>query len=424
MNVRKYGCSIVIAIVALYACNNDDDNNTGGGSIEPPRDRAEQQADEVEVIKNYLDTHFYTLIDNPVNPDYKIALFDTIAGENSNRQPISQSDSLETKILRSNDVDYTLYFLNLNRGSATERQPTFADSTAITYRGEMFYDYQDRDGDGIPDSADVDADSDGEADVIEVDGQDEVRTDEDGDGIADDSDADADGDGQVDRIDSNDDGVIDENDVGTKQDTDGDGIIDAKDPVDNNDPNRRVFDSRVNPSWFDLSNPDPSRSLILGFKEALVDYKGASGFVENNDGTVNYNDDFANFVVFIPSGLAYFSASPNDIPVYSPLIFSMQLYGVNESDHDRDGIPSYLEDLDNDRNVLDADDNTDGDGDPNYIDADDDNDGTLTRDEITLVAGAKDDGVVTLDEITFYDDDGDGTPNHLDPDDRDLKNEQ
>ncbi|MBQ0737476.1 hypothetical protein [Aquimarina celericrescens] len=398
MNIRKYSYAVIFIMAALYACNNDDDGDDAAAVV-PPRDLAEQQADEIEVIENYLSTHFYTLVDNPANPDYKIALFDTIAGENSGRQPLSLSDSLETKTITRNDVEYTLHILNLRKGAPGERQPTFADSTLVTYRGELFYDNQDRDGDGIPNLADIDSKEDG-SDF----GDDETpvtRPDADGDGIADDSD-------------------VDNPDLAGQPDSDGDGIIDDKDPVDNNNPNRRVFDNRDVPLWFDQVGIE-----VLGWRETLVDYKGASGFLEREDGTVDYNDDFGSFVVFIPSGLAYFASPPggSGIPRYSPLIFNIQLYAVNEADHDRDGIPSYLEDLDNDRNVLDADDNTDGDNAANYQDSDDDNDGTLTRDEITLVAGAMDDGIVTLDEITFYDDDGDGVPNHLDSDDRDSKNE-
>ncbi len=398
MNVRKYIFAIVLSMVALYSCNNDDDDN-GGGTVEPPRDRAEQQADEVEVIQKYLETHFYTLIDNPANPDYKIALFDTIAGDNSGRQPISQSDLLDTKTVTSNDVEYTLHILNIRKGATGERQPTFSDSTMVTYRGEVFYDNQDRDGDGIPDLADINSKEDGSA--YEEGETPTTRPDADGDGIADDSDA-------------------DNPDLAGEPDSDEDGIIDDKDPVDNNNPSRRVFDSGVAPAWFDQTN------VIVGWREALVDFIGASGFMNNADGTVDYNDDFGNLVVFMPSGLAYFDTPPGGrgIARYAPLIFNIQLYGVNEADHDRDGIPSHLEDLDNDRIVLDTDDNTDGDNAANFQDPDDDNDGTLTRDEITLSADAMDDGVVTLDEITFYDDDGDGTPNHLDADDRDSKNEQ
>ncbi|GGX10889.1 FKBP-type peptidyl-prolyl cis-trans isomerase [Aquimarina muelleri] len=179
----------------------------------------------------------------------------------------------------------------------------------------------------------------------------------------------------------------------------------------------KIFDSALNPVWFDLT------SVVDGFREALVDFKGASGVSKyNEDGTVTYNDDFGELVVFIPSGLAYFSEARTSIPAYSSLIFNVQLYKVNEADHDRDGIPSYLEDLDGDGMlVMDVDDNTDGDGFVNYLDTDDDGDGILTKNEIT-VKDLNQDGFITLDEITFYDDNGNGIKNHLDKDDRDSKN--
>ena len=82
----------------------------------------------------------------------------------------------------------------------------------------------------------------------------------------------------------------------------------------------------------------------------------------------------------------------------------------NEADHDRDGIPSILEDIDGDGNV--KNDNTDEDQEqvfiPNYVDVDDDQDGTLTRDEISDENG----NII----IPYPDTDGDGTPDYLDPD--------
>ncbi|WP_062061045.1 FKBP-type peptidyl-prolyl cis-trans isomerase [Aquimarina longa] len=180
----------------------------------------------------------------------------------------------------------------------------------------------------------------------------------------------------------------------------------------------KVFDSAITPVWFDLA------SVVDGFREAVVDFKGATdpNPMPNNDGSTTYTG-FGRLVVFMPSGLAYFNATnqPN-IPAYSPLIFNIQLYNAKQADHDGDGIPSYLEDLDGDGVVFDLDDDTDGDKTPNYADSDDDKDGTLTKDEIT-VKDLNGDGVITLDEITFYDDDNDGIKNHLDFDDRDLKNE-
>ncbi|MFD2565505.1 FKBP-type peptidyl-prolyl cis-trans isomerase [Aquimarina rubra] len=395
MNVRRYIFAIGMVLAALYACNNDDDD---GIIAVPPRDEAEQQANEDPLIQEYLKTHFFTLVDNAANPDYQIVQFDTIAGDNSGQTSIWDSGLLETKTLTSNDVDYTLYFLKQNTGVQTERQPTFADSVYVTYRGEVFYDYEDDDADGIPNDGDVDADGNGEPDLID---DSVTKTDSDGDGIADDAD-----------IDNN----------PNSSDSDGDGVIDEKDPVDNNNPDRRVFDSAVTPVWFDLVN------IIEGFRESVVDFRGASGFnvPDPNDGTVNYNMDFGNFTVFIPSGLGYFAEPQNGIPQYAPLIFNIQLYGSVESDHDNDGVPSYLEDIDGDRLVFDADDDTDLNGFPDYLDVDDDGDGTRTIDEdlepdTDLNFDRDGDGDPTNDigdgDPTNDDTDGDGIPNYLDTDD-------
>jgi hypothetical protein len=62
------------------------------------------------------------------------------------------------------------------------------------------------------------------------------------------------------------------------------------------------------------------------------------------------------------------------------LIFYIRLYDfVKDTDHDNDGIPSWLEDPDGDGDP--RNDDTNGDFFVNYLDADDDGDGVLTKDE-------------------------------------------
>lgn len=170
------------------------------------------------------------------------------------------------------------------------------------------------------------------------------------------------------------------------------------------------FDAAPNPIWFDITNN------IRGFQELLTKLSGASGYEENPDGTVTFNDDFGKGVVFIPSGLAYFSAPPSgsSIEPYKPIIFSVQLYKSRENDHDLDGIPSYKEDLNNNGRINesatseDVGDDLDGDGLANFVDEDDDGDGVLTIDEIS------DDEGNTI--IPYPDYNNDGTPDYLDPD--------
>lgn len=172
--------------------------------------------------------------------------------------------------------------------------------------------------------------------------------------------------------------------------------------------NGNIFDVTANPIWFDHPGDGTQNNpgiAVVALTEALTEFGEASGYTVNDDNTVTWNDDYGIGAVFLPSGLGYFNNPPTAaIPAYGPLVFSFRLYGVNEADHDRDGIPSWMEDLDGDQNLWN--DDTDGDGAPNYLDQDDDGDETPTSREIII----HQDG-----SIEFPDSDGDGTPNYLDP---------
>lgn len=175
-------------------------------------------------------------------------------------------------------------------------------------------------------------------------------------------------------------------------------------------------DNMISPVWFDLpgyitlderGRPARTGGVLPGFSESLVEFKSATGYDVNPDNTVSWNNDYGIGAVFVPSGLAYFSNPPSGsgIPGYAPLIFKINPYRAVEADHDRDGIPSWMEDLNEDGNVYN--DNTDGDTFPNHSDADDDGDGTPTRKEIVI----NEDGTIEL-----TDSNNDGTPDYLDPD--------
>ncbi|MCF8274977.1 MAG: hypothetical protein K9I95_14215 [Flavobacteriaceae bacterium] len=199
-----------------------------------------------------------------------------------------------------------------------------------------------------------------------------------------------------------------------------------------------IFDSTSNPVTFDLI------SLVPGWSKAIPNFSTAESFNDAGDGTI----DFYNYglgVMFLPSGLGYFSSATANINSYSPLIFKIELLQMSQNDDDGDGIPSFMEDLNgdgeftvnfNDLNDT-TDDDTDGDGTPNYADTDDDGDGVLTANEIIVTTYNKAtkeeveslplaeneilikikkelDGTFTGTVITLTDTDGDGTPDYLD----------
>ena len=176
-----------------------------------------------------------------------------------------------------------------------------------------------------------------------------------------------------------------------------------------------VFNNNLkSPVWFNLSGYEVRGdngaigtvgSFIKGYTEGLEEFRGSTGYEVQPDNTIKWNNDFGVGTIFMPSGLGYFSTSRPSIPPYSPLIFTIKMYLVNEADHDRDGIPSYMEDLDGDDDPFN--DDTDGDGLSNHSDADDDGDGKPTREEIEIL----EDGTIVL-----TDSNDDGTPDYLDPD--------
>ncbi len=178
-----------------------------------------------------------------------------------------------------------------------------------------------------------------------------------------------------------------------------------------------VFDSSISPVDFDLT------ATISGWGRVLPEFNNAEDFIINPDGTVNYNNPGIG-IMFLPSGLGYYSAAAGSVPVYSNLIFKFKIYQSEVNDHDFDNVPSHLEDLDGDYDL--TDDNSDDDSFADFVDSDDDNDGTLTIDEdlepdTDLTVDRDGDGDPTNDigdgDPTNDDTDGDGIPNYLDLDD-------
>lgn len=144
-----------------------------------------------------------------------------------------------------------------------------------------------------------------------------------------------------------------------------------------------VFDSQVSIESgqpFILTGVGSVGGVVAGFREGIVEFKTSTGYIENGDGSVGYQGHGIG-VIFMPSGLGYFSLPPTAIiPQYSPLFFNLKVVSRSNTDYDSDGVPSHLEHPDSD--FTEDDDDTDGDSIVNFIDSDDDGDGVLTRDEV------------------------------------------
>lgn len=162
---------------------------------------------------------------------------------------------------------------------------------------------------------------------------------------------------------------------------------------------KEVFDASVNPLWFaNLAQ------TVKGFSESVSEFNASESFSDNSDGTFTF-ENYGVGAAFMPSGLGYYAVPTSTIGAYSPLIFTFKLLkAIEGTDHDNDGVPTYLEDLNGNRDL--KDDNTDNDQYPNYADINDDGDPVLTKDE-----DINEDGDPTNDDT-----DGDGVPNYLDSD--------
>jgi FKBP-type peptidyl-prolyl cis-trans isomerase FkpA len=174
--------------------------------------------------------------------------------------------------------------------------------------------------------------------------------------------------------------------------------------------NGTSFDSSLNnPVWFDLARLQDLAQGFRGFAEGTPMLKTGGEIISNDDGTVDVEEYGVGMIIF-PSGLGNFSRVNGVIPQYSPLIFTIDLFTLNRTDHDDDGILSIDEDV-NGNGFL-YDDNTDVDDEPinisfaNFQDADDDGDGVSTRNEISDENG---------DIIFPYPSTG-GVPDYLNPD--------
>lgn len=178
-----------------------------------------------------------------------------------------------------------------------------------------------------------------------------------------------------------------------------------------------VFDSAVTPTNFDLV------TLIPGWRKVLPDFKVSENFVENGDGTIDYVNHGVG-VMFVPSGLAYYSGGSGSIAAYEPINFKFDLLEKYENDHDNDNVPSYKEDwntndgeftTNSSLEVHDGDD-TDSDTIPDYFDSDDDGDGVPTINE-----DIDEDGDPTNDYGDGKSLENGDLPRYLDPEETDSK---
>lgn len=334
MKLRKITVVLFAMLFVLSSCKKDDD---GGFQAVPDRPRGEVYEEDIAEIEEFLQTHFYNYEDfdftnpySPANDSFQI-VFDTIAGDNSDKTPLI--DMVDFKIFPDSGVDYKLYFLRVREGIGNVIHAS--DQASLSYEGTTTTGF--------------------------------------------------------------------------------------------------IFDSTINPVQLNLLTVGSQLGVVPGFQQGIIEFKTSTGYTENGDGTVTFNNHGIG-TIFVPSGLGYFSQPVVGVDSYTPLIFKVNLFERTLLDHDLDKIKSYMEDLDGDGEVYN--DDTDGDFLPNFIDNDDDNDGYLSRDELDYNEYIVDtnmgetepvlavnefeydrndvSGVITIKTFVITDSNNDGTPDYLD----------
>ena len=316
---------------------------------------------------------------------------------------------------------------------------------------------RDTDGDGTPDYLDLDSDGDTLPDALE--GR-PSGSDTDGDGIDDAFDADTLGAGDIDHdgvgdsavladhdsdgvadyldVDSDDDGVLDsyEGTPGALTDTDGDGVPDVYDLDSDNDGLSDVREAGLvdadGDSMMDAGQTrtgiprDTDGDGVPNFRDLDSNNDGAFDIVGTSRAALDTNGDGR-----VDAGVDGDGDGIRDRADAAPLTFGTHV------DSDGDGVADGVDlDLDNDGIPNDADgsDDTDGDGLPNYADLDSDGDGVP---DLVEGGGADANGDGVVDNIvdvngngladayetplggkplTLPDTDGDGVDNHRDLD--------
>lgn len=145
MKFRNLATATLCLGLVVLSCKKEDDENVP--DVVPPRDRQEVYAENIFEIEEYLATHFYNYEEfeqNPIYSDLSVSpytvtpndnfgiVFDTIAGENSDKIPlIEQVTSKIVKDIEGNDCK--LYYLVVREGLGGDIHPI--DQVFANYKG-------------------------------------------------------------------------------------------------------------------------------------------------------------------------------------------------------------------------------------------------------------------------------------------------
>ena len=135
MNKVTFYFIVSIVTLSLFSC----DKNDPAAEITPPRPYADQYKTDIADIKEYLNTYYITVINNPGKTDDQDVTITKIPDGGTQRSIMSYLNAatfpkLLIRPVKLHDVDYELYYLVLRPGIG--ESPCNVDGVFTSYRGD------------------------------------------------------------------------------------------------------------------------------------------------------------------------------------------------------------------------------------------------------------------------------------------------
>jgi len=125
----------VMAAIAVTSCNKSDDSTT------EVKDYSEQYQKDLELIEDFLQTHYMEVTNNPGATDDQSVTFTEIPTGGTQTSIWNQTDyPLQVRYVNKHDITYKLYYIQLRQGSGpTSKSPCNVDQVLASYNGKYIY---------------------------------------------------------------------------------------------------------------------------------------------------------------------------------------------------------------------------------------------------------------------------------------------
>lgn len=138
MNKVTFYFILLIASLSLLSCSKNDNNVT----VEPPRDYAVQYETDITSIKEYLNSYYFTVTNNPGQPDDQDVVLTKIpvGGNQPSIMSYLNAPTYPKLLIRKvsiHNIVYDLYYLVLRPGVGSS--PCNVDGVLTSYRGEYLW---------------------------------------------------------------------------------------------------------------------------------------------------------------------------------------------------------------------------------------------------------------------------------------------